>query len=183
MLLLTGCVPQSPSAPALFFWGAAGTGKTTVARLLNPDATTHINASDLDDRELKSSGFQGLLSSLPVTSTHRNRRRVVILDEADALTERAQQSLRSILEQYAPVTWFVFVVNDKERIIEPLLSRTYSIGFGFYDEEMNDLMVGRCMEILEKEKRTMTKLDVEDLVRRFEPDMRQILIQLQARSS
>jgi len=107
----------------------------------------------------------------------------VILDEADALTERAQQSLRSILEQYAPVTWFVFVVNDKERIIEPLLSRTYSIGFGFYDEEMNDLMVGRCMEILEKEKRTMTKLDVEDLVRRFEPDMRQILIQLQARSS
>jgi len=170
-------------ASALFFWGAAGTGKTTTGLLLNPDATIHLNASNMDYNFVSSPEFQGMLSSLPVTSTYRNRRQVVLLDEADALTERVQQYLRPILEEFSTYSWFVFVVNDKSRIIEPLRSRMFEMGFGFYDEEMNDLMVGRCMEILEKEKRIMKESEVREIVRDYEPDMRQILIQLQARSS
>lgn len=173
------------AAPALLFYGPAGTGKTTTALTLNPDQTFHFNASDLNDRDIKSSAFYGALTTVSLFSEERHRRKVVILDEADALTERAQQSLRSIVEQCASSAWFVFVVNSRMKMIEPIQSRTYPIGFGFpeYAEEMENLMVGRCLEVLRKEERTMEEAKVRELVRIYGPDMRQILIQLQVRTT
>lgn len=171
------------AAPALLFYGSAGTGKTTTALAMNPDETFHFNASELDDRDLKSSAFDSALSAMSMYG--KGRRKVFILDEADALTERAQMSLRSKIEQYSSNVWFIFIVNHLAKIIDPIRSRTTEIGFGFSEdtEEMEHLMVKRCVSILKKEKRSMPRDKVRELVGMYAPDMRRILNYLQYEST
>jgi DNA polymerase III delta prime subunit len=173
------------TSPALLFYGAAGTGKTTTALALDPKADLyHLNASSLNDKDLKRSDFECTMSAMPLIKGS-NRRKLIILDEADALTERAQMSLRSMIEQYASSSWFVFVVNDLQRMIDPIQSRTVGIGFGLLKdaEEMEALMVDRCLSILRIEQRTVPIEAVRELVRRNSPDMRRVLNHLQFEST
>jgi hypothetical protein len=71
------------------------------------------------------------------------------------------------------------------KMIDPLRSQIFEIGFGFteYADEMENLMVDRCLRVLRKEKETMEEAAVRDLVRIYGPDLRQILIQLQVQST
>ena len=105
----------------LIFYGPAGTGKTTLAKLivknLNCDHI-YINASDergIETIRDKVSGFASVASFKPI--------KVVILDEADFLTIQAQASLRNIIETFSRTTRFILTCNYVERIIDPLQSR------------------------------------------------------------
>lgn len=66
-------------------------------------------------------------------------------------------------------------------MIDPLRSQIFEIDFGFteYADEMENLMVGGCLQVLRKEERTMEEEKLRKLVRIYGLDMRQILIQLQ----
>ena len=84
----------------LIFYGPAGTGKTTLAKLivnnLNCDYL-YINASDergIETIRDKVSSFASVASFKPL--------KVIILDEADFLTIQAQASLRSVIETFCP---------------------------------------------------------------------------------
>ena len=105
----------------LIFYGPAGTGKTTLAKLiiknLNCDHL-YINASDergIETIRDKVSGFVSVASFKPL--------KVIILDEADFLTIQAQASLRNIIETFSRTTRFILTCNYIERIIDPLQSR------------------------------------------------------------
>ena len=105
----------------LIFYGPAGTGKTTLAKLivnnLNCDYL-YINASDergIETIRDKVSGFASTASFKPL--------KVVILDEADFLTIQAQASLRNVIETFSRTTRFIMTCNYVERIIDPLQSR------------------------------------------------------------
>ena len=105
----------------LIFYGPAGTGKTTLAKLivknLNCDHI-YINASDergIETIRDKVSSFASVASFKPI--------KVVILDEADFLTIQAQASLRNIIETFSRTTRFILTCNYVERIIDPLQSR------------------------------------------------------------
>jgi DNA polymerase III delta prime subunit len=105
----------------LIFYGPAGTGKTTLAKLiiknLNCDHL-YINASDergIETIRDKVSGFASVASFKPL--------KVIILDEADFLTIQAQASLRNIIETFSRTTRFILTCNYIERIIDPLQSR------------------------------------------------------------
>ena len=105
----------------LIFYGPAGTGKTTLAKLcvqnLNCDHL-YINASDergIETIRDKVQGFASVASFKPL--------KVVILDEADFLTIQAQASLRNIIETFSRTTRFIMTCNFVERIIDPLQSR------------------------------------------------------------
>ena len=80
----------------LIFYGPAGTGKTTLAKLIvkNIDCDhIYINASDergIETIRDKVSGFASVMSFKPL--------KVVILDEADFLTIQAQASLRNVID-------------------------------------------------------------------------------------
>ena len=105
----------------LIFYGPAGTGKTTLAKLIvqNLDCShLYINASDergIDTIRDKVSSFASAASFSPL--------KVVILDEADFLTIQAQASLRNVIETYSRTTRFIMTCNFVERIIDPLQSR------------------------------------------------------------
>ena len=105
----------------LIFYGPAGTGKTTLAKLIvqNLDCDhLYINASDergIETIRDKVQSFASVASFSPL--------KVVILDEADFLTIQAQASLRNIIETFSRTTRFIMTCNFVERIIDPLQSR------------------------------------------------------------
>ena len=103
------------------FYGPAGTGKTTLAKLIvnNLDCDyLYINASD--ERGIET--IRDKVTSFSSTASFRQIK-VVILDEADFLTIQAQASLRNVIESFSRSTRFIMTCNYIERIIDPLQSR------------------------------------------------------------
>jgi replication factor C small subunit len=109
----------------LIFYGPAGTGKTTLAKLIVKNIECdhlYINASDergIETIRDKVSGFASTMSFKPI--------KVIILDEADFLTIQAQASLRNVIETFSRTTRFILTCNFIERIIDPLQSRCQTL--------------------------------------------------------
>ena len=103
------------------FYGPAGTGKTTLAKLIvnNLDCDyIYINASD--ERGIET--IRDKVTSFSSTASFKQIK-VVILDEADFLTIQAQASLRNVIETFSRTTRFIMTCNFIERVIDPLQSR------------------------------------------------------------
>ena len=109
----------------LLFYGPAGTGKTTLAKLIakNIDCDLlYINASDERGIETIRDKVSGFASTMSFRSL-----KIVILDEADFLTIMAQASLRNVIETFSRSTRFILTCNYVERIIDPLQSRCQTL--------------------------------------------------------
>jgi len=115
--------------PHLLFSGSAGVGKTSAALCLSreilgehwKDYTLELNASDerginmVRERVKKFSRFAGLDTEIPF--------KMIILDEADEMTNDAQTALRRIIEDTAKICRFILIANNLSKIIEPIQSR------------------------------------------------------------
>jgi replication factor C small subunit len=156
------------------FYGPAGTGKTTLAKLivnnLNCDYL-YINSSDergIDTIRDKVQGFSSVASFKPL--------KVVILDEADFLTIQAQASLRNIIETFARTTRFILTCNYIERIIDPLQSRCQVLKI--VPPSKQDIAY-HIIDILKKEDVGMGADDLKLVINQFYPDLRKMLNTLQ----
>ena len=161
--------------PHFIFSGPAGTGKTTLAKLivanLNCDYR-YINASDengIDTIREKVKGFASSASFHPV--------KIVILDEADFLTQPAQAALRNIIEEHSINTRFILTCNYIERLIEPLTSRC-EIHI-LTPPSKGDVAKHVCTKILDVEKIKYDINDVAIIIKQFYPDIRSIIKVLQ----
>ena len=157
------------------FYGPAGTGKTTLAKLIvnNLDCDyIYINASDergIETIRDKVSGFASVASLKPL--------KVVILDEADFLTIQAQASLRNIIETFSRTTRFIMTCNFVERIIDPLQSRCQVLKVVPPTKKITAL---HLLKILDQENISHTNEDIISIVNQFYPDLRKCINAIQA---
>ena len=158
----------------LLFHGVAGTGKTTLAKLiaknLNCDLL-YLNASDergIDTIRDKIVPFASTMSFRDI--------KIVILDEADYLTPQAQATLRNTIESCSKTTRFILTCNYLERIISPLQSRcqTFEITPPSKTEVNN-----KCQDILTQEKTLFSDNNIDDVINTHYPDIRKIINTLQ----
>ena len=156
----------------LLFHGVAGTGKTTLAKLiaknLNCDLL-YINASDergIDTIREKIIPFASSMSFNDV--------KIVILDEADYITPQAQATLRNTIESCSKTTRFILTCNYLERIISPLQSRCQTFEIIPPSKQEVD---NKCQDILMEENITYT--DIHEVINTHYPDIRKIINTLQ----
>ena len=163
------------------FYGPAGTGKTTLAKLIvnNLDCDSlYINASD--ERGIET--IRDKVTSFSSAATFRQIK-VVILDEADFLTIQAQASLRNVIETFSRTTRFILTCNFVERIIDPLQSRCQVLKI---IPPSKKEVAGHISSILENGENISYEIeDIVTIVNQYYPDLRKCLntVQLSIKDS
>lgn len=155
--------------PHLLLPGPAGTGKTSVSKILYGALDCRVlvlNAS-------KDRGIDKIREQVTmfVRSRLLAKLNVVHFDEADGLTRDAQEALRNLLETYASVSRFIFTCNRLSRIIDPIQSRCQIIEFA--PPPLQD-RAKRLQHVLKAEGVPFEKMDVIKYAETFR-DMRRML--------
>ena len=156
--------------PHLLFYGKAGTGKTTLAKIIVKNIQCdylYLNASDernIDTVRDKIKVFASSVGFKPL--------KVVILDESDYLTPISQAALRNVMETFSQHTRFILTCNYVERIIDPIQSRCQS--YNITPPSKRDVGT-HLYNILHKEEVEFQIDDVAVLVNASYPDIRQVI--------
>jgi len=168
------------SIPHLILSGTAGTGKTSMAKMLIHE----LDVEDMDVMEVNASRETGIdfirdrivpfLNTIPWGDF-----KVVLLDEADRLSPQGQDSLKGIIEQYSPYARFIMTTNKPNMISPPLHSRCLQFHFAKIDQVE---FTARVAHVLIEEK---IQFDIETLdkyVKFTYPDLRKCIGLIQENS-
>lgn len=162
---------QSGDIPHLLLYGVAGTGKTTLAKMIVKNIecdVMYINASDERGLEVIRDKIQGFASTVGFNSNYK----VIILDEADYLTPFAQAALRNTMEAFSKTTRFILTCNYVEKIIDPIQSRCQV--FDVHPPSKKEVAM-RLVDILTEENVEFDMNDVATVVNSGYPDIRRVL--------
>jgi replication factor C subunit 2/4 len=139
--ILENTTYQNCNIPHLIFYGLSGCGKTTVALIIAREIFKHKYCDRV--LELNASNERGIkvvrekikkFAKQAIDNTDTEKEKIppiklIILDEADAMTDDSQFALRRIIEMYSKNTRFILICNYITKIIEPLSSRCTKFRF------------------------------------------------------
>ncbi len=156
---LKNLIKNPEEIPHLLFAGPAGVGKTTTALcvakgLLGEEwqrDTLELNASDERGIKMVRERVKEFAAVMKLTTNNKEDNRpfrIIILDEADEMTQEAQTALRRIIEDSSRTTRFIFICNYLTQIIEPIQSRCVVFRF---TRLTNEDIVGHLKVICQKE--------------------------------
>ncbi|MDB4543217.1 AAA family ATPase [bacterium] len=166
---------ESGDVPHLLLYGKAGTGKTTLAKIIinNIDCDyIYINASDENNVDTVRNKIRNFASSVGFEPL-----KVIILDEADYMTPNAQAALRNLMETFSKHTRFILTCNYVEKIIDPIQSRCQV--FGITPPTYKDV-AKRLWNICEDEGVVSELDDIVHIVNATYPDIRRSINALQS---
>jgi len=169
---------ESGEIPHLLFFGKAGTGKTTLAKLIvNSIDCDHIiiNASDENNVDTVRNKVKGFASTVGFKDM-----KIIILDEFDYMTPNAQAILRNLMETFSRHCRFILTCNYVEKVISPIRSRTQE--FQIVPPTKKDVAV-QISQILGKEVVSFQPKDLVPIIDSSYPDIRKIINTCQLNSS
>lgn len=161
--------------PHLLFYGTAGTGKTTLAKIIAGSVDSdvmYINASDENSVDAVRDKIKRYASTVGF-----RRWKIIILDEADYLTPNAQAALRNLMETYSKTTRFILTCNYVEKIIDPIQSRCQT--FAITPPNKTDV-AKRLVQVLEQNNVVYDIKDVAAIINSSYPDIRRAINAAQA---
>jgi replication factor C small subunit len=164
---------KEKSIPHLLFSGAAGIGKTTLAKVLLHELgieeydVLEINASRENNVETVRDKIINFVQMIPFGPF-----KVVLLDEADYMTPNAQAILRGVMETYASTSRFILTCNYPNKIIPALHSRCQ----GFHVEKTDQTeYTARVATILVSENVEFDLDTLDTYVKVAYPDLRKCI--------
>lgn len=169
---------DSGAIPHLLFSGSAGTGKTTLAKVLLNELGVDggdvmmINASNENNVDTMRTKINGFASSLPFSGDFK----YVLLDEADYLSPNAQAILRNMMETYSTTCRFVLTCNYPNKVIPAIHSRCQGYHIEKLDTQEFTARVA-TIAITESVDVDLETLDV--YVRSTYPDLRKCINMVQ----
>lgn len=179
-------VAKNGNMPHILLAGPPGCGKTTAIMAFAREtlgnqlknAVLELNASDdrgIDTVRTKIKMFAQTKVTLP-----HGRHKIVLLDEADSMTQAAQQALRRTMELHSNTTRFALACNLSSKIIEPIQSRCAVVRFRRLS---NEEVAGRLKKVLDAEKVPHDQSGIDAAVFTADGDMRIALNNVQSTSN
>lgn len=180
--LITGEMPH------LLFYGGPGTGKTStilalVMQLFGPkvvhDRVIELNASDergIGTVRNKIISFTKIAIGTKDPKYPCPDFKIVILDEADAMTPEAQEALRKVMEKKCNITRFCFICNYMNEIIDPIASRCTQFRFKPLDKTA---VIKKIMDISQSENIDIDADCADTIYNVSEGDLRRAIMVLQ----
>ena len=180
---------QTKNMSHLLLYGPPGTGKTSTIRALGRELfkehftnrVIEFNASD--DRGInavreKITGEARKLSTEAPCNDGSTipAFKIIILDEADAMTDEAQDALRVIIEQYSGVTRFCFICNYISKITDAIKSRCSKV---YFKKLTTECMMKKINEIALTENMTLEEKILKSIIEASNGDMRRAIVILQ----
>ena len=178
-------INKEKSLPNIIITGVPGIGKTTTIlclakSLLGPHVSNFVlelNASD--ERGIKAvndSIIHFCRKKMQINESKYAQHKIVLLDEADNMTKKAQQLINNLMEKYRKTTRFAFTCNKSSDIIESIQSRCIILRYRRLD---NKKVYERIKYICNNEKIKYTEKGLSSIILTSEGDMRQAINNLQ----